>query len=307
MNRKTEYREYPQGNREHKSTLFCKAFEEKKHLLELYNSVNDSDYQNPDDLEVNTLEDVVYISMKNDKSFLIDGNMNLYEHQSTYNPNMPLRGLLYFAKLYSKYVKENHLNLFSTTLQKIPTPKYIVFYNGTQEQPDEQILTLSEAFQKSKEGEYEDGCLECYARMLNINYGHNRELMQKCRRLEEYATFVLKVREHTTKDPKNLSKAIERAVDECIEEGILADILTTQKAEVLEMALTTFDRELYEQGLREEGEARGRILGEQKNLVETYQEFGKNKEEAIKKLIDKFQLSKEEAGEIVKQYWDEAI
>ena len=251
MNRKIEY---PQGNREHISTLFCKAFEEKKHLLELYNSVNDSDYQNPEDLEVNTLEDVVYVSMKNDKSFLIDCNMNLYEHQSTYNPNMPLRGLLYFAKLYRRYVKENRLNLFSTTLQKIPTPKYVVFYNGTQEQPDEQILTLSEAFRKSKEGEYEEGCLECYARMLNINYGHNRELMQKCRRLEEYATFILKVREHAARDPRNLSKAIERAVDECIEEGILADILSSQKAEVLELALTTFDRELYEQGLREEGE-----------------------------------------------------
>lgn len=311
MNRKIEYREYPQGNREHKSTLFCKAFEEKKHLLELYNSVNDSDYQNPEDLEVNTLEDVVYISMKNDKSFLIDCNMNLYEHQSTYNPNMPLRGLLYFAKLYNRYVKENHLNLFSKTLQKIPAPKYVVFYNGTEAQPDEQILTLSEAFQKRKEGEYEDGCLECYARMLNINYGHNRELMQKCRRLEEYATFVLKVREHAARDPKNLSQAIERAVDECIEEGILVDILSSQKAEVLELALTTFDRELYEQGLREEGEAigevrgeaRGIILGEQKNLVETYQEFGKSKEEIVEKLMDKFQLSSEEAEVIVKKYW----
>lgn len=276
MNRTIEYREYPQGNREHKSTLFCKAFEHKKHLLELYNSVNDSNYQNPEDLEVNTLEDVVYISMKNDKSFLIDCNMSLYEHQSTYNPNMPLRGLLYFAKLYSKYVKENHLNLFSTTLQKIPTPKYVVFYNGTQEQPDEQILTLSEAFQKGSEKEFADGCLECYARMLNINYGHNRELMQKCRRLEEYAIFVSKVREHATKTPKNLSEAIERAVDECIEEGILADILTSQKAEVLELALTTFDRELYEQGLREEGETRGKKLGEGKTLLEIVESLQKN-------------------------------
>ena len=276
MNRKIEYQEYPQGNREHKSTLFCKVFEEKKHLLELYNSVNNSDYQNPEDLEVNTLEDVVYISMKNDKSFLIDCNMNLYEHQSTYNPNMPLRGLLYFAKLYNRYVKENHLNLFSTTLQKIPMPKYVVFYNGTQEQPDEQILMLSEAFQKSREGKYEEGCLECCARMLNINYGHNRELMHKCRRLEEYATFVLKVREHTTRDPKNLSKAIEKAVDECIEEGILADILSNQKAEVLELALTTFDRELYEQGLREEGEAIGEARGEGKKLLESVANLQKN-------------------------------
>ena len=305
MNKKIKERGYPQGKREHKSTLFCKAFEEKKYLLELYNSVNDSDYQNPEDLEVNTLEDVVYISMKNDKSFLIDCNMNLYEHQSTYNPNMPLRGVLYFAQLYNKYVKENRLNLFSSTLQKIPTPKYIVFYNGTQEQPDEQILLLSEAFQKSKTGKYEDGCLECWVRMLNINYGHNRDLMQKCRRLEEYVIFVSKVREYTKKDSRNPSEAIERAVDECIEEGILVDILTSQKAEVLELALTTFDRELYEQGLREEGEARGKALGEQKTLVETYQEFGKSKEETVTKLMDKFQISRKQAEDSVKTYWYE--
>lgn len=303
MNRKIEYRGYPQGNREHKSTLFCKAFEEKKHLLELYNSVNNSAYQNPEDLEVNTLEDVVYISMKNDKSFLIDGNMNLYEHQSTYSPNMPLRGLLYFAKLYSRYVKENHLNLFSTTLQKIPTPKYVVFYNGTQDQPDEQILTLSEAFQKSKEGEHEDGCLECYARMLNINYGHNRELMQKCRRLEEYAIFISKVREHTTRDPKNLSEAIERAVDECIDEGILADILSSQKAEVLELALTTFDRELYEQGLREEGESIGEARGEGKSLLESVNNLQKNLKLSLEEALNalgKTMQDYEKAKELLK-------
>ena len=137
-------------------------------------------------------------------------------------------------------------------------------------------MTLSEAFQKSKEGEYEDGCLECYARMLNINYGHNRELMQKCRRLEEYAIFISKVREYTTRNPKNLSEAIERAVDECIDEGVLADILSSQKAEVLELALTTFDRELYEQGLREEGEARGKELGEGKSLLESVNNLQKN-------------------------------
>lgn len=264
MNRKIEYREYPQGNREHKSTLFCKVFEEKKHLLELYNSVNGTNYQNEDDLEVNTLENVVYISMKNDTSFLIDCNMNLYEHQSTYNPNMPLRGVLYFAQLYNKYIAKNNLNLFSSTLQKIPAPKYIVFYNGTQGQPDEQILLLSEAFQKGREDQYEDGCLECWVRMLNINYGHNRELMEKCKRLEEYAIFVSKVRQYTAETPTNPSGAIEKAVDECIEEGILVDILTSQKAEVLELVLTTFNRELYEQGLREEGETRGQARGEER-------------------------------------------
>ena len=189
--------------------------------------------------------------------------------------------------------------MFSTTLQKIPVPKYVVFYNGTQEQPDEQILTLSEAFQKDRNGQYEDGCLECYARMLNINYGHNRELMQKCRRLEEYAIFISKVREHTTRDPKNLSEAIERAVDECIEEGILADILNSQKAEVLELALTTFDRELYEQGLREEGE----VIGEGKKLLESVENLQKNLHLSLEEALNAIETTMrdyEKAKELLK-------
>lgn len=253
MKQTTEYLEYPKENREHKSSLFCKAFEEKKYLLDLYNSIHETDYQNEEDLKVNTLENVMYITMKNDLSFLIGCNMNLYEHQSTINPNMPLRGLLYFAQLYNKYIAKNNLNLFSSSVQQIPTPQYIVFYNGTQEQPDEQILLLSELFQKQHERQHVEGCLECQARMLNINYGKNRELMEKCRRLEEYAICVARVRQYATGDIENRVEAITRAIDECIAEGILADILTEQKAEVLELVLTTFNRELYEQGLREEG------------------------------------------------------
>ena len=252
MNQKTEYLEFPKDNHEHKSTLFCKAFEDKKYLLDLYNGVNRTNYQNIDDLEVNTLENVVYITMKNDLSFLIDCNMNLYEHQSTMNPNMPLRGLLYLAQLYNKYIAKHNLNLFSSSAQKIPVPQYVVFYNGTQEQPDEQILLLSELFQKKDKRKHVDGCLECQARMLNINYGRNKELLNKCRRLEEYAIFVAKVRQYAAEDIEKRESAITRAIDECIEEGILADILKEQKAEVLELVLTTFNRELYEQGLKED-------------------------------------------------------
>ncbi len=251
-NQTTEYREYPRENREHKSTLFCKVFEDKKHLLDLYNSVNHTNYQNVEDLEVNTLENVVYMTMKNDLSFLIDSSMSLYEHQSTENPNMPLRGLLYFAQLYNKYIAKHNLNLFSSTPQKIPVPQYLVFYNGTKEQPDEKILLLSELFDKKHVRQYAEGCLECEARMLNINYGKNRELMEKCRRLEEYAIFVARVRQYAAADMEERETAITRAIDECIAEGILADILTEQKAEVLELVLTTFNRELYEQGLKEE-------------------------------------------------------
>lgn len=270
MNHTTEYLEFPKENREHKSTLFCKVFEDKKYLLELYNGVNQTNYQNVDDLEVNTLENVVYITMKNDLSFLIDCNMNLYEHQSTVNPNMPLRGLLYLAQLYNKYIAKHNLNLFSTSALKIPVPQYVVFYNGTQEQPDEQVLLLSELFQKEKKRQYVDGCLECQARMLNINYGRNKELLNKCRRLEEYSIFVAKVRQYVADDIEKRETAITRAIDECIKEGILVDILKEQKAEVLELVLTTFNRELYEQGLKDDAtkEANEKIAELQKQLEE---------------------------------------
>lgn len=183
MEQTTEYQEV-KGNRNTKSTLFPKVFEDKEKLLELFNAVHGTNYQDVDDVEINTIEGILYMTTKNDISFLVDGTMNLYEHQSTANPNMPLRGLLYFGQLYHKYIKTRGINIYSSKLQKIPVPHYVVFYNGTQEEPDEQILLLSDAFQKEHERQYVHGCLECEVRMLNINYGHNKELMEKCKLLD---------------------------------------------------------------------------------------------------------------------------
>ena len=73
-------------NREYKDRLFCKVFEDKRDLLDLYNAVNNTDYTDPETLEINTLEDVIYLGMRNDKSFLISDTMNLYEHNSSQFP-----------------------------------------------------------------------------------------------------------------------------------------------------------------------------------------------------------------------------
>ena len=239
------------GNRIYKSSLFCMAFENVQDLLDLYNAINNSNYTDESQLKINTIENVLYISMKNDVSFMFTGTMNLYEHQSTKNENMPLRGFLYFARLFEKYLAENDLDIYSSRIQKIPTPKYIVFYNGRINEPDQRIMRLSDAFEK------EGGCLECEARLLNINYGRNREIMEKCRRLEEYAIFVATVREYK-KDDVRLVDAITRAIDECIEKGILVDILTKQRSEVLEVVLTTFNQELYEKNLKQDAFEDGR-------------------------------------------------
>lgn len=278
MENTTEYENFNE-NRKYKDTLFRFVFKEKEDLLALYNAVNGTSYTDAKDMEINTLENVLYISYKNDVSFLISDTINLYEHQSTFNANMPLRGLLYLSKLLDKYVTENGLNILSRKLQKIPTPQYIVFYNGTENEPDERIMRLSDAFIKK------GACLECEARLLNINYGHNWELMERCRKLEEYALFVSCVRKHTERE-QSFKKAINLAIDECIGNGILQEILIRNRSEVLGMVLTTFNKELYEKDLKEDayedGVAAGIEAGERKKLLEQIRaklEKGKSVEE----------------------------
>ena len=180
------------ANNKYKDSLFRFIFgrEEYKHnLLDLYNALNNSDYKNIDELEINTLDNVIYMRMKNDVSFVLDSQMVLLEHQSTYNPNMPLRGFLYFAKLYETRLvtKMNLKSIYYPKLIKIPSPQYIVFYNGSDKDIGESIeLKLSDAFEdKNKTKGY-----EWTAKMININYGKNKDLLLKCKILGEYSYFV---------------------------------------------------------------------------------------------------------------------
>ena len=240
-------------NRQYKDRLWRMIFNNKEDLLQLYNAINHTDYQNPDDLEVNTLEDVLYLSMKNDVSFLVGGTMNLYEHQSTFNPNMPLRGVFYFSRVYEGYVADNNLMIYHEKRVRLPKPKYIVFYNGTKKQPDSMELKLSDCFENT---DNEAPCLECTATMLNINYGHNQELMKHCRKLEEYSIFVQCVREYIQSEP-SVEDALEKAIDTCINQDVLADFLKKHRVEVLEMILTTYNKKLHEKTLRREGRDEG--------------------------------------------------
>ena len=135
----------PRANRKYKDTVFRMLFSDKENLLSLYNAINRSVYENPEDLEIVTLENAIYMGMKNDLAFIIDTNLFLYEHQSTYNPNMPLRDLLYISAEYQKIV--DHKALYSSLLQKIPAPYFIVFYNGTEKEEDRWENSLSEAYE----------------------------------------------------------------------------------------------------------------------------------------------------------------
>ena len=246
--------------REHKDRLFRLIFQDEEDLLELYNAVNGTDYQNTADLEITTIEDVIYLSMKNDLSFMFGVTMNLYEHQSTWNENMPLRGFFYFSELYQRYLNRQNIKL--TDEKKpvmVPFPKYVVFYNGTANMPDRVEMKLSDCFLKPDREEGEP-CLECKATVLNINAGRNNEMMRKCRRLSDYAEFIAQIR-WKMDEGWSLEEATEISIRRCIDRGILADILTKHGTEVCRMILTEYDEQEEREYQRAEGRAEGRELG----------------------------------------------
>lgn len=225
-------------HRKYKDRVFRIIFRDKKELPELYNVVNDSTYTNPDELTITTIEDVVYMGMKNDLSFIIGDVMNLYEHQSSYSPNLPLRGLFYFASLYRERIEDVKQKLYMNVPLHIPFPQYIVFYNGTKQEPERQELKLSDLFVKT--GKEVPPALECKAVVLNINFGHNRELMEKCVTLREYSRFVVMIRQQMSGE-----LPFEEVVDTCIRQGILSEILRKNRSEVIDMILTEYNEEEF--------------------------------------------------------------
>ncbi len=231
------------ANRKYKDTVFRMLFSDKKNLLELYNAVSGKNYDNADDLQIVTLENAVYMGMKNDLAFLLNTGIYLYEHQSTVNPNMPLRDLLYITAEYSRLVETQ--SLYSSAIQKVPAPNFIVFYNGQDEFADKSEYRLSEAF----EPRVDNPALELRVTVLNINYGRNAELMKQSHTLREYAQYVALVRRYKT-ELGSLDEAVNRAVDECIRNGVLADFLKRNRAEVVMMSIFEYNQEEEERKLR---------------------------------------------------------
>ena len=245
-------------NRTFKSTLFIMLFEDRKNLLELYNAITGKHYADPELLEINTLENAIYMSMKNDVSFLIDGRLSLYEHQSTKNPNLPLRFLLYISHLYSRLTVK--ANLYGERIVQIPAPEFIIFYNGKDEMPERQLLKLSDMYSVKEEKPK----LELEATLLNISGTNNRKLKEACRTLRDYAIYTDKIRAYT--ETMELAEAVDRAINECIEEDILRDFLMEHKAEARAMSIFEYDQERHMQQEREAGIEKGRRQGEEQLL-----------------------------------------
>lgn len=281
----------PRANRKYKDTVFRMLFSDKENLLSLYNAINRSVYENPEDLEIVTLENAIYMGMKNDLAFIIDTNLFLYEHQSTYNPNMPLRDLLYISAEYQKIV--DHKSLYSSVLQKIPAPYFIVFYNGTEKEEDRWENSLSEAYENLT-GEPK---LELKVITLNINEGYNKELMEQCQILREYAQYVGKVRKY--RKVMKLDAAVEHAVDECIREGILKDFLQKNRVEVLKVSIFEYDQEEEEKKLRKAEFEAGYDTGVMDKVKEIIQYMLKSGE-PVEKIARYTGYTVEEVKEIIK-------
>jgi hypothetical protein len=267
--------------RKHKDTLFRFLFRDKGKLLQLYNAINNTDYQDVESITVTTLENILYLGYKNDVSFLLDLQLCLYEQQSTWNPNTPLRGILYFARLYRAHIAQNSLDLYGTKRLELPFPRYVVFYNGKKERPERETLLLSDSFQSAEHDSEEDRfpALECRVLVLNINYGKNRELMEKCRPLLDYARFIYYIREGID-EGVDAERAVENAVERCLKEDVLTDVLVAHRKEVVGMFLEEYDEELHFQTLRREGYEDGHADGMEKGLT-----LGKSEGEARVQLL----------------------
>ena len=217
-------------NTQYKDRLFNFLFgseENKSWTLSLYNAVNGSNYTDPDAIEITTIKEVMYLGMHNDVSFLISEEMDLYEQQSSYNPNMPLRLLQYAGNLYEKYIKQNKLNKYGSTLLCLPVPKLVVFYNGLDEQPDEQILRLSDSFPKGT-----DADIEVKVRMLNVNVGRNKAILEACKPLGEYSWLVEEVRKNNkSQDEEGMSSAVDKAISAMPDDYVIKSFLVAHRAD----------------------------------------------------------------------------
>lgn len=267
-------------NRTYKSTIFIMLFEDRNNLLELYNAMSGKHYTDPELLEINTLENAIYMSIRNDISFLIDGRLSLYEHQSTYSPNLPLRFLFYISHLYSRMTKDR--NLYGSKTVRIPAPEFVIFYNGRAEMPERHILKLSDMYNiKDRKRRAK---LELEAVMLNISGEYNQKLKAACKTLREYAIYTDKIRKYA--DEMELDDAVEHAIRECITEGVLKDFLEKHRAEAKEMSIFEYDQEKHMQQEREDAWKGGLLQGKASAVINLLKELGPLPEALEQKIKD---------------------
>jgi hypothetical protein len=244
------------ANREYKDSVFIKLCEDKKRLIEIYNAVAGKDYPSDTEIEIATLDDVLFLDRRNDVAFVVEDKLVvLVEHQSTPCENMPIRLLIYIARVYEKLFNVDQKfkqAIYGTKLMKIPRPEFYVLYNGKEDFPDRKELKLSDAFWPVDSLEWLGGFLELTVLICNINEGHNQDILKKSETLFSYAAFIALVRRYLETGRK-LEEAIGQAVKDCVEKGILAEFLQANASEVLNMLTAEFKMEEAVKVWKEEG------------------------------------------------------
>ncbi len=263
-----------------KDNVFCMIYRGKKNLLELYNALNNSNYEDVDALEVTTLNGGSYMKYKNDASFLLSMNLYMFEQQSSKNPNMPLRFLHYLSDVYREMYSNDLLHRRS--MIKLPVPHFITFYNGREKWIDnEEIIRLSDMF----ENYVNNPQIELKVRVININ--GDAAILDRCKSLRDYMTFVEKVRYKTDFENIDIRTAVMTAMDECMKDDILVDFFEEHRAEVIEVSIYDYDeekvRKILAEEAKEEGREKGREEGRQEGRQEGREE-GKKEGEKLAKI-----------------------
>lgn len=288
--------------REYKSNVFSMLMENPQNALSVYNALNGTNYDDVNAVEIKRLDGATELSVRNDAAFVIGSVLNLYEHQSTVNPNMPVRFLIYFSNTIQEYMQT--FDIYGPKKLMIPSPRFVVFYNGIKDAPEKYELKLSDSF-ISKEEQPE---IELKCTVYNINTGYNSKLINNCGILKEYMQFVDYVRMYMESGSvgnftERITEAVNKAIKRCLEEGILVELLTKREKEVLgSMALDyTFERR-YELGVSEarkdgilEGRTEGETIGRINAIFELLEDFGPIPEKittAIRSIEDPIELSR---------------
>jgi hypothetical protein len=247
-------------NRQYKSSVFSSYFSDGGKLAEAYGAINGRIYSADAEVQINTLEDALFMGRINDVSFLLDSKLIvLMEHQSYPNRNLPIRMLLYIGRIYEKLLENE--NIYRSKLIRIPKPDFIVLYNGDEECPDRKEMKLSEAFEDAGI----PNLLDLTVRVYNINKGHNRKIFERSKALSDYAIFIGRVKENRAKGLPP-EEAVEEAVRYCIDRDIMREYLETHSSEVRNMLFTEFNMDDAKEIWREEGFEDGMEKGIEKGV-----------------------------------------
>ena len=253
--------------RTYKDSVFVTIFHDKSKLIELYNALFDANYDESAPIDIVTIKDVLFRTLKNDLAFVLGGRfVVLVEHQSSINENMPLRDLMYISTVLKRMIDTTRL--YREKRLMIPRPEFIVFYNGTKDFPAYQELRLSDSFLGEKQKDEEDA-LQLIVKVYNINTEKNSEILGRCETLRQYSRFVEIMRSYR-EDSELTNDVIVEVLDKCKKEGILTEFLDKYGTEIVEMLFKELTREEdleisrldgYEEGFNS-GERAGFTKGE---------------------------------------------